>query len=29
LPSTFAIKDIDVFAAVKYDGICKGVRFYK
>lgn len=29
LPSTFAIKDIDVFAAMKYNGAWKGIRFYK
>jgi hypothetical protein len=29
LPSTFAIKDIDVFAAAKYNGNWKGVRYYK
>jgi len=29
LPSTFAIKDIDVFAAAKYNGVWKGIRFYK
>ncbi len=29
LPSTFAIKDIDVFAAAYVDGAWKGVRFYK
>lgn len=29
LPSTFAIKDIDFFAAAKYNGVWEGVRFYK
>lgn len=29
LPSTFAIKDIDVFASVNFNGVWKGVRFYK
>jgi len=29
LTSTFAIKDIDVFAAANVGGVWKGVRFYK
>ena len=29
LPSTIAIKDIDVFAAANVGGVWKGVRFYK